>query len=212
MPARVITVAQQKGGAGKTTVVAQLAVAWARSGFKVAALDIDPQGSLAAWGAARRAGGGAEDVPLVLSLSGWKLGTELKRLRDTFDLVLIDTAPHAETDARSAVRAANLVVVPVQPSPIDLWAIGPTLALAEEQGAPLMLALNRVPPRGRMSEAVQHELGRLGPPVARATLGNRAAFAASMMSGRGVVEAAPRSTAADEVRALATELSGRVEP
>lgn len=210
MAARIIAVAQQKGGAGKTTVAAQLAVAWARAGLTVAALDIDPQGSLAAWGNARRAAGGGEDAPSVLALSGWKLGTELQKLRHRCDLVVVDTAPHAETDARTAIRAADLVLVPVQPSPMDLWAIGPTLDLAGRENSTLLLTLNRVPPRGRISEAVQHELARLGPPVAQASLGNRAAFAASMMAGRGVVETAPRSTAADEIRALATEVAERI--
>ncbi len=204
--ALVFTVAQQKGGSGKTTLAAQIAVAWAKRGHAVAAVDIDPQASLAAWGAEReRAPSGT--VPLTLrGLAGWKLATELDRLKREHDMVVVDSPPHAETDAHAAVRAADLALVPVQPSPMDLWAIGPTLAIARSERVPWRLVLNRVPARGRMVETARAHIADQGLAAAGTTLGNRTAFARSLMQGRGVVESEPRSAAAREIDALAAEL------
>ena len=135
MAAKVITVAQQKGGAGKTTLTAQLAVAFAGDGRRVALIDIDPQASLAQWHRVRSEKPAATLAQLTLSeISGWKLPTELDRLKHAHDLILIDSPPHAETEARVAVRSAHLVLVPLQPSPMDLWATGATIALARAAG------------------------------------------------------------------------------
>jgi chromosome partitioning protein len=205
MAARIIAVAQQKGGAGKTTMAAQLSVAWAGK-CRVALMDIDPQSSLTAWHALR-ANNGKDVAGIHLSdVSGWRVGTELDRLRNDFDIVLIDCPPHAETETKNAMRAADLVVIPVQPSPMDVWATTPTAAFASDQGTDVRLVLNRVPPRSRLVEAVQGLLAESNLKLTENTLGNRVAFAASMMEGLGVTESEPSSQAADEIRALAIEL------
>ncbi|MBF0374678.1 MAG: ParA family protein [Alphaproteobacteria bacterium] len=204
MPAKAITIAQQKGGAGKTTLAAQLAVAWHAAGRRVALLDVDPQGSLTAWGRVR-----LERVccgPKVIEVAGWKMSTELDRMKRDFDIVVIDSPPHAETDARVAVRAADLVLMPVQPSPMDLWAIAPTLELARKEKTRVLLVLNRMPSRGRLPDAILGHIESQSLPLAQSRLGNRVSFAASMMEGRGVVETAPRDPAAGEIRALAMEI------
>ncbi len=206
MPATAITIAQQKGGAGKTTIAAQLAVCWWKARLRVAMLDVDPQGSLSAWFDQRLRHGHPTDGLHLVQVSGWRLATELDRLRRDFDLVVIDSPPHADTDARVAVRAAPVVIVPVQPSPMDLWATRPTLDLALKEGGRPLLVLNRLPSRGRMPEAIRARIAEDGLPLAQATLGNRAAFAASMMDGRGVAETAPRDVAAAEIQALADEI------
>lgn len=205
MSARIIAVAQQKGGAGKTTLAVQLAVAWAAK-RRVALMDIDPQSSLTAWHALR-ADNGKDVASIHLSdVSGWRVGTELDRLKNDFDIVLIDCPPHAETETKNAMRAADLVVIPVQPSPMDVWATTPTAAFAKDQGTDVRLVLNRVPPRSRLVEAVQGLLRESNLQLTRATLGNRVAFAASMMEGLGVTESEPSSQAAKEIRTLASEL------
>ena len=124
----VITVAQQKGGTGKTTLAAKLAAALAPA-QRVALLDIDPQRSLARWHALR-AGLGAGAGAAVSDVSGWRLAAELDRLRRSHDVVMIDSPPQIDTDAKLAVRGADLVLVPLQPSPPDLWAAEGTLKLA----------------------------------------------------------------------------------
>lgn len=208
MAATVITIAQQKGGAGKTTLAAQLAVALSKGGKRsVALVDIDPQGSLTRWHKLRQDRMGEDAGGLRLSdVSGWRLGTELDRLRGSYDVVIIDTPPHAETEAKSAIRAADVILVPVQPSPMDLWATQPTMDVARKEKTPARIVLNRLPPRGNLVDAIVGEIETLELPVAGTRLGNRVAFADSMMTGQGVVETAGRSTAAREIKALADEL------
>jgi chromosome partitioning protein len=208
MAATIITIAQQKGGAGKTTLAAHLALAWAAS-LRIAVIDIDPQASLATWFERRRLrlGGGAGIA--VAALGGWRVAGEVERQARSHDLVLIDSAPHAETEARIAVRAASLVLVPVQPSPMDVWATRPTLDLARQEHVPALLVLNRVPARANLTEAMATELAALGAPVAETQIGNRVALAAALAEGKGILEAAPGSRAAAEIGALAAEILRR---
>src|SRR5215472_1641618 len=151
MAGLVITIAQRKGGAGKTTLAAQLATTWLRRGARVALLDIDPQASLAAWVELRRARLGAENVGFdFAALPGWRAAQWIEDRARGAEFVVVDGPPHAEIEARIAVRAAGLVLVPVQPSPLDLWATKATLAMAREERRPAVVVLNRVPPvRGR---------------------------------------------------------------
>ena len=201
----VITVAQHKGGAGKTTLAANLAAALAET-KQVALLDIDPQRSLTHWHALRT---GRPEKPAELGfsdVSGWRLANELDRIRRRYDVLIIDSPPHIETDARVAIRGAGLVLVPVQPSPPDLWAAEGTLKLAADEKRPARLVLNRVPATGRLRSGVEADIARHGYPVLTATLGNRTDFAGAFAQGLGVTESAPRSAAALELRALLTEI------
>lgn len=209
MAATVLTIAQQKGGAGKTTIAAQLAITFAAAGKSVALVDIDPQGSLAQWHQLRN-GAGAKYPLEVSHVAGYRVGTELDRVRRSHDMVIIDSPPHAETEAKLAVRAAALVLVPVQPSPMDVWATVPTVRLAETAHVPLLIVLNRVPPRGHIVDIMRKDLTDRALPVAATTIGNRVAFATSMLQGLTVMETAPRTAAAREIQALADELAGHL--
>lgn len=213
MTARVFAIAQQKGGVGKTTLAAQLAVAWSRNGRRVALLDTDPQGSLAAWFAARQKtlNGSVDNGVSVASIGGWRTAAEVERAAAANDVVLIDCPPHAETDARVAMRAADLVLVPVQPSPLDLWATRPTLELAAKEKRPVLLVLNRVPARALLTEAMIERLGEYQVRVSQQTVGNRVAFAHAMESGLTVLETRPTSTASDEITALAKDIWSRLD-
>jgi chromosome partitioning protein len=211
MAARIITVAQQKGGAGKTTLAAHLAVAWQMAGETVAVVDIDPQGSLGQWFGLRgrllgTAGGGLT----VAGVTGWRASAEIDRLSRDHTLIVIDSPPHAATEAKMAIRLAGLVVTPVQPSPLDLWATKATVEIAAAEKVPLLLVLNRVPARNPLKAEVERILAELGAPVARARLGNRSALSASMIDGKSVMEAAPESLAAREVIRLSREILGAV--
>jgi len=206
MTAKAVAIAQQKGGAGKTTIAVQLAVTWARQGLKVAMLDVDPQGSLAAWYAVRREAKIDSSI-LATDVQGWKLSTEIDRLKNSYDILIVDTPPHAETDARVAVRAASLILVPIQASPMDLWATKPTLELARREKSQALLVLNRLPARGKLVDVIRAKIAEEQMPLAATTLGNRSAFAASMLDGKGVVETQPKGTAAQEISALAEEIA-----
>jgi chromosome partitioning protein len=211
---RIITIAQQKGGAGKTTVTAHLAVAWQQAGHKVALVDIDPQGSLTRWFETRTAVlNGAADM-VHSRISGWRIEREAQHLARTNDLVLIDSPPHAETEARIAVRVASLVVVPVQPSPMDVWATQPTIDLGKQEKVPVLLVLNRVPARSRMTDALVSEIRKLLTPpavdLAKTWIGNRIGYAGALLAGRAVTEVDRGSTAATEMTTLAEEILGRL--
>ncbi|NKC31326.1 ParA family partition ATPase [Falsiroseomonas selenitidurans] len=202
----VVAVAQRKGGAGKSTLTANLAAALAGQGHRVAVLDTDPQQTLARW-AAERAKAGPRALPFVLEApAGWRVPAALDRLRGAHDVVLLDTPPHADTDARIAIRGADLVLVPLQPSSADLWAMDATLDLARGEKRPTAIALNRAPASGKLLAQVlaaldKRQLRRLEPAI-----GNRTGIAQAFAGGLGVTEAAPRSVAAGEVRALAEAL------
>jgi chromosome partitioning protein len=204
----VITVAQQKGGAGKTTLAANLAAALAGR-RRVAVLDIDPQHTLARWHALRALRPGA--APILLSdVSGWRLATELEKLRRSHDVLIVDSPPQIDTDAKLAVRGADLVLVPLQPSPPDLWAAEGTLKLAADEKRPARLVLNRAPASGKLRQQVEGEISRKGELLLAATLGNRTGFASAFAQGLGVTETAPRSVAAAELLALLAEIEGIV--
>jgi chromosome partitioning protein len=207
MAGLVITIAQRKGGAGKTTLAAQLAVTWARSGARVALLDIDPQGSLAAWVELRRARLGTNAVGFdFAALPGWRAASSIEEQARRADLIVIDNPPHAETEAQIAVRAAGLVIVPVQPSPLDLWATEATLKMVRDERRRALVVLNRVPARSGLTGHVAAELARSGAPVAATRIGNRIALVRAMMSGLGVVESEGAGQAAAEITAFANEV------
>ena len=204
MSEKIITIAQQKGGAGKTTVAAHLAIAWSQRGKRVAIVDIDPQGSLTQWHKLReeRFGEGYTGVTFA-TLSGWRVGSEVARLRRNHDYIIIDSPPHTETEARTAIRNADFIIVPVQPSPTDLWATKATLDLAKAENIPVRVVLNRVSANSKLAQTISAEL----PDLAKSTLGNRVLFASSLMDGRSATETAPGSPAALEVKALAEEIA-----
>jgi len=206
--AAIVTIAQQKGGAGKTTLAVQLATAMRARGNSVALVDIDPQASLTAWMRIREhEARDAEEIRFSM-VGGWRLGVELDRLKREVERIVVDSPPHAESDAKGAIKAADLVLVPCQPSPLDIWASKSTLEIALNEGKPNALVLNRVPARGRSVEEALQSLAERGYQALSARLGNRQAFVTSLGRGLGVVEAEPRSAAAQEVRALLDEIEG----
>lgn len=198
----VIAVAQRKGGAGKSTVAATLATAFAEAGRKVALIDIDPQRSLARWDQER--GRAAKARPLQFEApSGWRVSSIIERLRREVDVAVIDTPPHDDTDSRVAIRAADLVLVPLQPSAADLWSMDATLDLAKAERKPVRLMFNRVAGSGKLREAIAAEIAKRNLPLLEPVLGNRTAFAQAFMGGLGAVESHPKGPAAAEARALA---------
>ncbi|MEZ5796837.1 MAG: ParA family partition ATPase [Paracoccaceae bacterium] len=197
----VITLAQQKGGSGKTTVAANLAVALQAGGLRVAVIDTDPQGSLGRWFMTRRALG---DAGIEFSTaSAWGVSYECDKLRRVADVVIIDTPPKVDADLRPALREADLVLVPVSGSMLDIWAMDGVMDLIAREGKRFLTVLNRVKAGARLSETVARGAEGLGR-VATARLGARVAFAETLGEGRAAVEV--RGPAAREAQALADEV------
>ncbi|MGC9370959.1 MAG: ParA family partition ATPase [Paracoccaceae bacterium] len=207
MAGTIITIAQQKGGSGKTTLAVNLAVAFRRAGRSVALLDTDPQGSLGRWFMTRveRLG----DPGLEFSTaSAWGVGYETGKLARDYDIVLIDTPPKADSDLRPALRAASQVLVPVAGSHVDLWATEGVLDLARREGRPVTMVLNRIRPGTRLGAEVAAAAAEMEAALAAATLANRVAYAETLGQGLGVLEAVRKGPACAEIEALAAEIGG----
>jgi len=207
MAGQVITVAQQKGGSGKTTLAVHLAVHFLRSGRSVAVLDTDPQGSLGRWFMMRvERTGGAPGMEFSTA-SAWGVGYEVGKLVKQFDMVFVDTPPKADSDLRPALREADLVLVPVAASALDLWATESVLDLVDRTRKPALTVLNRARPGTRIFTETAAQVRALPAPMADTVLGNRVIYAEAMGEGRGVTERARNGPAAAEIAALGAEVS-----
>ena len=209
MSATVIAIAQRKGGSGKTTLAAHLSVTWALAKRDVALIDTDPQASLAQWyqKRAERLGRDATGIDFT-AVTGWRAAGAIFHRAREHEIVLIDSPANADMDVRATIREAGLVLVPVQPTPVDVWATLPTLTLAQEERVPALLVLNRVPPRANLTEAMLAAFVALNVPLAETQIGNRVALAASLAEGKGILETAPGSRGAAEIQSLAQEILG----
>lgn len=204
---KVITVAQQKGGAGKTTLAVTLAGAFVKQGLSVALIDSDPQGSLGRWFMTRAERLGEPDVEFSTA-SAWGVGYECRKLRDRHDIVIVDTPPKADSDLRPALREADLVLVPVTASHVDLWATDGVLDLIARESGRALMVLNRIAAGTRLSEEVAQAAEGLAR-VAAARLGNRVAYAETLGQGCSAVDS--RGPALAEAQALAAEVLANLE-
>ncbi len=209
MPHKIITIAQQKGGAGKTTIAAHLAVAFSQQGKRVAVIDIDPQGSLTQWHKIREKKFGEGFTGLQFSaISGWRLPNEIDRIRSNIDVVIIDSPPHTQAETKTAIRVADFVIIPAQPSPTDLWATVETVKIVTEERIPHRILMNRAVLNSKLLKDIEKQFSS----VMDAKIGNRISFASSMLEGRTVTETAPSSPASDEIKSILKEISAMLFP
>lgn len=207
---RILAVAVQKGGTGKTTLAASLAVAAAEAGERVVALDLDPQGSLAGWGAMR-----AGDAVAVDRIQPWEIG-QLQEILGGFadrgtTLVVIDTAG-SSAGLAPALKDADFVLMPVRPSRLDIVAARPTLKAVVDLGlrTRFALVLNQCPPMpSPRTSAYGEQLRALGV-LAEPGIFHRVDHQDALATGLGVTEYAPGSPAAEEIRALWTWIDAKM--
>lgn len=195
---KIVSVINQKGGSGKTTLALHLAVASSLAGLNTAVIDLDPQASSANWGDRRQAKG-----PVVRSAHASRLPHELQQIQDAGgEVVVVDTAPHADSAALEAAQASDLILIPCRPAYFDLEAMTNTLGLIRTTGKPVWAVLNAVAPFGAEAEGAAETMTALDVRLCPAPLGRRVAFSRAVESGRAVQEVEPRSKAAQEVARL----------
>lgn len=207
MSCQIITVAQQKGGSGKTTVAINLATAFLARGKTVALLDTDPQGSLGKWFITRIEAFGENPKLQFSTATAWGISYELRSLSRNADIIIVDTPPKADSDLRPALREADLILVPLSASHVDLWATQDVLDLAERANKRAHIVMNRTRAGTRLGEEVAKAVQEFDAKVLQSTFGNRVVFAEALGRGLGVIEAKKNTVAAQEVMALTDEIT-----
>jgi chromosome partitioning protein len=189
---KTVLVAAQKGGAGKTTLSRNLAVAAAADGQNVLCVDLDPQGSLRGWWQARE-----DENPGMLEADPKPeaLRKTLQAASKLFDLAIIDTPPAAPVWLADAIGTADLVLIPVRPSPDDLRAVGATISAVTAAKVPFAFVLSQAP-RARITEEAVRVLAQHGR-VAPVNIAQRVIYAETGASGAGVIETADVKAAAE---------------
>lgn len=201
---QIIAIAQQKGGAGKTTLAVNLAIGFAKAGKSVALMDTDPQGSAGRWFMTRLETMDSPDIEFSTA-SAWGVPYECRKLADAHDIVIIDTPPKADSDLRPALRAADLVLIPVATSHLDLWAVEVVLYLAQREDKPTMMVMTRARPGTRLAADVAEKAAELDADLAETPMSNRVVYAETLGQGKAALEAR-KGPAHDEVKALVAEV------
>lgn len=176
---KVLTIANRKGGAGKSTCAAHLAVAATNSGLKAILIDMDPQKTLEGWWQKRE-----EDTPLLVETTAVDLPNSIDKLRTQgFDICIIDTPGDSGDFTRAGIMAADLVIIPSKPTPPDLSAIGRTISLVEENKKKFAFVITQGIVRTKATLQALSVLSQFGA-VAPAPISNRTAYASAMGAGK----------------------------
>jgi len=203
----IIGLLNQKGGVGKTTLSVNLAASLSRTGARVLLIDADPQGSALDWAAARQ----AEPIFSVVGLPRATVHKEIGQIGQGYDYIVIDGPPRVTDLARSAIMAADVVLIPVQPSPYDIWAAEEVVKLIEEarvykESLKAAFVVNRKIANTAIGRDVREALAAYPVQVLASSVTQRVVFAEAVAQGLAVHEIDQNGSAASEIEAVAAEL------
>lgn len=207
----VVAVLNQKGGAGKTTISINLAHALVRDKKRVLFVDADPQGSARNWREFNE-----DELFPVVGLDRETLHKDLPAISHGYDYAVIDGAPQIAKLSSAAIKAAHVVLIPVQPSPYDVWACADLVELIQARqqvtsGYPLAAFLiSRAIKGTRLVGEVERALAEYDLPIFEAMTYSRVAYSTTALEGKTVFSDA-NSAAADEISAIKTELLHLIE-
>lgn len=207
MGAKIFSIVNQKGGAGKTTTAINLAAALAENGSRVLLIDADPQHTATDWSAMR------DKAPpfMVIALPEPVLHRDVPKLAADYDFVVIDGPPRNYEVTRSAIAAADLVVIPVQPSGADFWASRETVKLAKEAHAfketqKSVFVVSRKKGQTALGRDIREALASFELPLLRADIPDRIAYAEAITNGKTIIESQPKGPGATDFRELLAEI------
>ena len=212
MLSKVLTISQQKGGSGKTTIAVHLALAFIKyHNLKVAVIDTDPQGSLGKWFMIRTEKKISNDNLTFKTASLWGAQYESKTLKKDHDIVIIDTPPKIESDARPSIESADLVLIPVAASHVDFWATGAIVEIAKKANKKILIQINRSSQRSKLISKTNEFIKSLNLSATKTIIGNRQIFAASMGEGKTAVEKQKKSSAVEEIKQLSEQILSEIK-
>ena len=207
MLSKVITISQQKGGTGKTTLAVHLAMAFIKyHNLKVAIIDTDPQGSLGKWFMIRTEKKVSNENLTFKTASLWGAQYESKTLKNDHDIVIIDTPPKIESDARPSIEAADLVLIPMAASHVDFWATGAIVEIAKKANKKILAQINRSSQRSKLIDKTNDFIKSLDLESTQIIIGNRQIYTSSMGEGKTAVEKQRKGNAVDEIKKLSGQI------
>jgi len=212
MLSKVITIAQQKGGTGKTTLAVHLALAFIKyHNLKVAIIDTDPQGSLGKWFMIREEKKLSNNNLTFKTASLWGAQYESKALKKDQDIVIIDTPPKIESDARPSIESADLVLIPMAASHVDFWATGAIVEIAKKANKKILVQINRSSQRSKLISKTNEFIKSLNLSATKTIIGNRQIYTASMGEGKTAVEKQKKGIAVEEIKQLSEQILSEIK-
>jgi chromosome partitioning protein len=202
----IISLVNQKGGVGKTTVAVNLAYGLAEAGQRALVVDADPQGSVIQW---HSIAAGSEFE--VHHLPSPRLKKELKNISRRYDHIVIDSPPAIEDITRAAIEISHLAIIPIAPSPLDIWSSRETIALVNALGKRYRklnakILIYRKIPGTRLGREAREAMRSYKLDILSSEISQRIVFVESMIAGLSVLKYAPKSIAAEEIRSLCDEI------
>lgn len=203
----IFGILNQKGGVGKTTLSVNLAASLARGGARVLLIDADPQGSALDWAAARQ----GDPLFSVVGFPRSTIHKEIAQIGQGYDHIIIDGPPRVTDLARSAIMASDIVVIPVQPSPYDIWAADEVVKLIDEarvykENLKAVFVINRRITNTAIGRDVREALSAYPVHVLENSVAQRVVFAEAAAQGQAVFEIDAAGPGVAEMEAVAAEL------